>query len=147
MITRDQIVAEARSWIGTPYVHQASAKGAGTDCLGLVRGVWRALIGYEPESVPSYTSDWSETTGEEALMAAACRWLDEKATMTNSIGDVLLFRMRDRSIAKHLGISAMLGGRPTFIHAYTGHGVVETSLSLPWVKKIAGRFEFPLGAQ
>lgn len=31
------IVAAARGWIGTPYLHQASLKGVGTDCLGLVR--------------------------------------------------------------------------------------------------------------
>ncbi|NCO16648.1 MAG: peptidase, partial [Alphaproteobacteria bacterium] len=46
-----RIVAEARRWIGTPYVHQSSARGAGTDCLGLLRGVWRALYGVEPEAV------------------------------------------------------------------------------------------------
>ncbi len=40
----DRVVAIARDWIGTPYVHQASAQGAGCDCLGLLRGVWRALI-------------------------------------------------------------------------------------------------------
>jgi NlpC/P60 family putative phage cell wall peptidase len=51
-ITRTTIVAEARSWIGTPYRHQASLKGVGCDCLGLVRGVWRAVLGAEPEAVP-----------------------------------------------------------------------------------------------
>ena len=35
MITRSAILAEARDWIGTPYVHQASAKGAGCDCTDL----------------------------------------------------------------------------------------------------------------
>ena len=42
-LTRAAIVAEARAWIGTRYRHQASVKGVGCDCLGLVRGVWRAL--------------------------------------------------------------------------------------------------------
>ena len=37
----DKIVTEARRWIGTPYRHQAATRGAGTDCLGLIRGVWR----------------------------------------------------------------------------------------------------------
>ena len=46
------MVAEARAWIGTPYVHQASVRGGGTDCLGLLRGVWRVVIGEEPETVP-----------------------------------------------------------------------------------------------
>ncbi len=48
-----RIVASARGWIGTPYVHQASTKGAGCDCLGLLRGVWREINGAEPESVPT----------------------------------------------------------------------------------------------
>jgi NlpC/P60 family putative phage cell wall peptidase len=41
-LTRAQIVVATRDWIGTPYQHQASLKGVGCDCLGLVRGVWRA---------------------------------------------------------------------------------------------------------
>ena len=47
------IVAAARGWIGTPYQHQASVKGAGSDCLGLLRGVWRELIGPEPTAIPA----------------------------------------------------------------------------------------------
>ena len=43
MISRDQIVAEARSWLGTPWVHQHRTKGVAVDCAGLVIGVARAL--------------------------------------------------------------------------------------------------------
>lgn len=43
-LSRQIIVAETRDWIGTPYRHQASLKGVGCDCLGLVRGVWRAVV-------------------------------------------------------------------------------------------------------
>ena len=50
--TRDEIVAHARAWIGTPYHHQASRIGVGTDCLGLVRGVCRELYGREPRRCP-----------------------------------------------------------------------------------------------
>jgi len=39
----DEVVAAARAWLGTPYRHRASVRGAGCDCLGLLRGVWRAL--------------------------------------------------------------------------------------------------------
>jgi cell wall-associated NlpC family hydrolase len=35
------VIAEAMTWLGTPYRHQGSRKGVGCDCLGLVRGVWR----------------------------------------------------------------------------------------------------------
>jgi NlpC/P60 family putative phage cell wall peptidase len=45
MPTRTRIIAEARAFIGTPYRHQASLQGVGCDCLGLVRGVWRAIHG------------------------------------------------------------------------------------------------------
>jgi hypothetical protein len=48
-------VREARTWIGTPYRHQASVKGVGADCLGLVRGIWREVIGPEPAVVPPYS--------------------------------------------------------------------------------------------
>ena len=44
---RGAIVEAARHWLGTPYHHQASLRGVGCDCLGLVRGVWRDLLGEE----------------------------------------------------------------------------------------------------
>lgn len=49
---RVRVVEIARRWIGTPYHHQASLKGVGCDCLGLVRGVYRELCGAEPEPMP-----------------------------------------------------------------------------------------------
>ena len=145
MISRDDIVAEARSWLGTPYRHQASMRGAGTDCLGLIRGVWRSLYGQEPEAVPAYTADWSETTGEEVVLSAASRWLRSKPLSSNDIGDVIVFRMRSTGVAKHLGVTASRQGMTSFVHAYTDHGVIETPLSTPWQRKIVGRFEFPQG--
>lgn len=145
MINRDDIVAEARRWIGTPYRHQASMLGAGADCLGLIRGVWRSLLGEEPDTLPAYTPDWSETTGDEVLLRAAGQWLRPKPVCSNDIGDVIVFRMRSTGVAKHLGLTAARNEMPTFVHAYTGHGVIETALSLPWRRKIAGRFEFPQG--
>lgn len=141
------VVSEARSWIGTPYLHQASVKGAGTDCLGLLRGVWRSVLGEEPEAVPPYTDDWAEPSGDEVLLRAADRWLTRKDVSDAAIGDVLLFRMRHGSIAKHLGIQSVIGAGASFVHAYTGHGVVESALSHPWQRRIAARFSFPDGAK
>ena len=132
------VVVEARSWIGTPYLHQASVRGAGADCLGLLRGVWRVVIGAEPEAVPAYTADWAEPARIEALWHASLRHLDSKALADAADGDVLLFRMRDGAIAKHLGIAARIGAAKgtSFIHAYSGHGVVESPLSDPWRRRI-----------
>lgn len=146
MTRTELILAEARSWIGTPYQHQASIKGAGTDCLGLLRGVWRAVLGAEPEPVPPYTEDWAEPSRQEVLLTAAERWLIRKSLGRDEPGDVLLFRMRDGSIAKHLGIQSATGLVASFIHAYSGHGVIESPLSQPWHRRIVARFAFPLEA-
>ncbi|MBT9384260.1 peptidase [Pseudooceanicola sp. CBS1P-1] len=137
------IVTLARGWIGTPYLHQASVRGAGTDCLGLLRGLWRDLYGAEPESVPAYTPDWSEPQREERLWQAACRHLLQKPPGQEAPGDVLLFRMRSGGVAKHLGIAAEVGPRASFIHAYSRHAVVESPLSAPWRRRIVARFTFP----
>ncbi len=138
-----QIANAAREWIGTPYVHQSATKGAGSDCLGLVRGVWRDVLGGEPEAVPAYSMDWSEPQGEERLWEAALRHLVPKNANAEAAGDILLFRMRQGAVAKHLGFAGEVGVHPTFIHAYARYGVVESPLSGPWRRRIVARFEFP----
>jgi NlpC/P60 family putative phage cell wall peptidase len=139
----ERSVMIARTWIGTPYRHQATCKGAGCDCLGLLRGIWRDLYGAEPEDVPVYSSDWAEPDGREALWHAAERCLHPRPIDQETHGDVLLFRMRDGSIAKHLGLQADTGAMASFIHAYERHGVVESPLSDPWRRRIVARFSFP----
>ena len=135
-------VAEARRWLGTPYRHQASLRGAGADCLGLLRGVWRALYGAEPIALPPYTADWSEASAREELLETA-RGLLRPAESELAPGDVLIFRMRAGGVAKHLGLVSEAGPAPRFIHAYSGHGVVEVALTIPWQRRIAARLTFP----
>ncbi len=141
-----EIVARARAWIGTPYRHQASCRGAGTDCLGLLRGLWREVLGAEPEAVPAYTPDWSEPARTEDLLAAAGRHLRPVAHDARRPGDVVVMRMREGAVAKHLGIlAAAPEGFETFIHAYSGHGVVESPLTPAWARRVAAAFRFPDG--
>ncbi|MBI6630437.1 NlpC/P60 family protein [Pontibaca salina] len=142
---RECIVAAARSWIGTPYRHQAATRGAGTDCLGLIRGVWRGLYGEEPEPVPPYSMDWAEPQLDERLWAAARRHLEERPAISLVPGTVVLFRMRAGSVAKHLGIVTTTGDAARFVHAYSGHGVIESPLSAPWRRRIVACFDFPQG--
>ena len=73
------IVLLARAWLGTPYHHQASCRGAGTDCIGLIRGIYRELYGREAQALPAYTRDWAEAAGQETLLDAARRHLIEIA--------------------------------------------------------------------
>ena len=139
-MTRADIVAAARTWIDTPYRHQASCKGAGTDCLGLVRGVWRDVVGDEPEPVPPYTPDWAEAMATETLLEAARRHLIEISIGEAERGDVLLFRMGLGHPAKHC---AILSGKDKIVHAYWGRSVCETRLVPWWRRRIAAAFQFP----
>jgi NlpC/P60 family putative phage cell wall peptidase len=125
MVSRADIVAEARAWIGTPYRHQASLKGVGCDCLGLVRGIWRALYGREPEQPPPYTRDWAEAHGRETLAEAAGRHMIPVAIDQVLPGDVLLFAMKDRSPARHC---AIMTAADRMVHSIEAHAVAEVSL-------------------
>ena len=133
----------AREWVGTPYLHQGSLRGVGCDCLGLIRGVWRARHGAEPEAPPAYTPDWGEGPREELLLRAALRHLRPAEAPTE--GDVLLFRMRRGAAAKHLGIATLRPDGPGFVHAYSGRGVVESALTGPWARRVVARFAWPEG--
>lgn len=134
------VLEEARSWIGTPYRHQASSKGIGADCLGLLRGIWRNVYGAEPEDPGAYAPDWAEAGKTDRLLDAASRHLTEIPANEMRPGNVLIFRWRSGMAAKHVGI---LAGNGRFIHAYSGHGVLSSALVPQWRRRIAGAFKFP----
>lgn len=136
--------AIARTWLGTPYRHQARVRGEGADCLGVVRGVWRELMGREPEPVPAYRADWAEVGGEESLLAAARRWLTEKPVADAAVGDVLMFRMAAGCPVKHCAIlSDTTGPESRMIHAYWGRAVVESWVGAWWRRRLVAVFGWP----
>lgn len=145
-MTRDEltrlILAECEAWIGTPYCHQASCKGVGCDCLGLLRGLWRFLYGSEPEAMPAYTGDWGETDGGEPLLEAAFRHLLKADSAQPA--DIVLFRWADQLPAKHV---AVMTASDAFIHACEHSGVTRARLGSHWRRKMAGVFRFPLPAE
>jgi NlpC/P60 family putative phage cell wall peptidase len=140
MIARQDIVAAARGWLGTPYRHQASLKGVGCDCLGLVRGVWREVIGEEPERPPPYAPDWAEASGVESLAHAAARHLIAVPLNRFAPGDVLLFRWRMNVPAKH---AAIVTSGETMVHAHDGAAVAEVAIAPWWRRRLACAFQFP----
>ena len=139
-VRRSEIIASARTWAGTPYHHQASAKSIGTDCLGLVRGVYREVYGSEPAVVPGYSRDWAEASGKETLFEAARLHLVEVPKETAVGGDVLLFRWRVGMVAKHVGI---LLARQRLIHAFEGVPVTEIKMTPWWWRHAVVAFRFP----
>ncbi len=139
-VTRARIIMLARTWAGTPYHHQASTKGIGTDCLGLVRGVYRDLYGVEAAAMPGYSRDWAEASGRETLLEAAQLHLHEVPLDAADGGDVLLFRWRAKTVAKHVGV---LLGRPRLIHAFEGVPVTEIKMTPWWWRHAVAAFRFP----
>lgn len=139
-MTAEDVVRLARCWVGTPYHHQASQRGVGADCLGLVRGVWRDLYGHEVQVPIVYTRDWSSGKGEETLLDAARQHLDERPVEDAVPGCVVVFRYRVGLAAKHCGI---VTGPDAFVHAMEGVAVSEVAMTGWWRRRIAGAFAFP----
>lgn len=139
-----RVALAARAWLGTPYRHQASVRGVGADCLGLVRGVWRAVVGAEPEAIPAYSADWAEVGGGEILLEALGRWMRPVAVEAMRAGDVLVFRMTAGTAAKHCAVLSDAGPpEPKMIHAYWGRAVVESWMGVWWRRRLAAAFRFP----
>ncbi len=124
MTTAADIVAEARSWIDTPFHWQASVKGVGADCKGLIWGVARELGLPESESVYALRCDYGVKVPvgllREGMAAVFDRVRDPRP------GDVLLLKIGHR--AQHLGIHA----GSSLIHTYSRgrRRVLATPLSV-----------------
>jgi NlpC/P60 family putative phage cell wall peptidase len=88
---RERIVAEAKSWIGTPYHNCADIKGVGCDCGMLLVRVFVDLGLFEAFDPRPYAHDWHLHRGEEryldALLSRAAR------VEAPQPGDVMLFRV------------------------------------------------------
>ncbi|GHA29280.1 peptidase [Devosia pacifica] len=138
-MSADRVVTIARRWLGTPYRHRAATRGAGCDCLGLLRGVWRELYGSEPLVVPPYRVDLRDTEHAGLLQEAAETLLDP-ADHQPRAGDVVLFQLRRAGVARHCGI---LVGTDRFIHAQERLGVIEANLGGGWGRRIHRRYSFP----
>jgi NlpC/P60 family putative phage cell wall peptidase len=120
MTTPAEIVAEARAWLGTPFVWQASLKGVGCDCKGLVAGVARELGLAAGESLHARLADYGRRVPIKLLQAGLAANL-VRVTEPEP-GDVLLLTMGGSP--QHLAIHA----GETVIHTYNGgpKRVIET---------------------
>lgn len=133
-----EIVLAARQWLGTPYRHRAATLGAGCDCLGLIRGIWRQLHGSEPVAVPPYGASYRDRAHIDGLWQAAETLLVREGELAP--GRVLVFRLHRSLPPRHCGV---LVAPDRFIHSQERLGVVEAPLSDGWRQRIAGIFSFP----
>jgi hypothetical protein len=116
---RQTVVAEARSWISTPYHHAADVKGHGVDCAMLLVRVHCDLGLVEKFDPRPYTRDWFLHRSEERYLETLLGSAQE--IRSPSVGDIALFRL-GRCFA-HGGIISK-SDPLTIIHAHSGVGRV-----------------------
>jgi NlpC/P60 family putative phage cell wall peptidase len=121
---RAAIVAEARTWLGTPFHHAARIKNAGVDCAQLLLGVFVAVGLIAEPVIDVYPPDWFLHQDRDRLreiVSAHC--VERLAPAAAVVGDILLFRY-GRS-ASHSAIVVNDGAHMTAVHSYRLRGVIE----------------------
>lgn len=143
MTTRAEVVACARTWLRTPYKHQASVKGVGADCSGLLRGIG-AELGLAVRSRVDYARSPSRAEAEEFL-AAVRENLVEIPVADARAGDVLLVWFEAEDLPYHfLLVTEVRADRTMILHTYSTVGlVVETVLSKAWRDHIHSAWLIP----
>jgi NlpC/P60 family putative phage cell wall peptidase len=137
--TRDAVIAEARSWLGTPWHHQASLKGVGCDCIGFVRGVAKPFAGEVPIPL-DYPETWHLYRAEPRMYLGFKEHCEEIAPADALAGDILLFGA-GKGPAHHCAYVTPDGG---LIHCYREAGkVVEQALTEWWRGKLQHAFRLP----
>lgn len=139
MISRWDVVTEARSWIGTPWHHGQHLKHIGTDCVGFIYGVAHELgvMADFPAEFKGY--GWHPNA---VLLYQACdkfMWRIPKSEA--GLGDVLLLKFE--TDPQHFGI--ITDTNPTYMtHAHTPRGsVVEHGLSADWPARVLAAYRLP----
>ncbi len=136
-ITGQDIVAEARRWIGTPWRHQARLRGIGVDCGGLVVGVGQAL-GLPVQDHPPGYARLPDGVSLRSCVEAQCRRIPALEP-----GAVLL--MRWEADPQHLAIVSTNPEGFGMIHAWAGiRRVVEHGLTPEWQVRIVRDDDAPL---
>ena len=143
-ITQQLIVIQARSWIGTPFHHQARLKGVGCDCLGLIVGVVDKLGLCDKYGAPLTGYDevtYSKEPDGQYLMQKLCELLEEVPPADARAGDLALFTVRNNP--QHMAILSDYDGGIGMIHAYApARRVVEHRLDNDWQSRLVKGFRW-----
>ena len=127
---RQRLVAEAQSWIGTPYISNGLVKGrrGGTDCAMFILGVYQA-VGLIPATFDPrpYPAQWHVHRTEEVYARHVLGWAKEVAGPPERQprpGDVVMFKIGN--VHAH---GAIVTNWPNVIHAIGGAKVTADDVS------------------
>ena len=140
--TRAQIVEEARTWLGVPWVHQGFSKVQGCDCVGFIRGVGSLVGALHPEKHDSrvvHYEGYARDPNPRVMNTALNEFLVSTPKDKVYIGDVLWIRIAGNP--RHLGIASEPG---VIIHSDSVTGkVIEHGILMSRVSFIIAAFSFP----
>jgi len=119
---RRQVVEEARSWIGTPYLRGGRIKGGGADCASLLYFVYKScgLVDENDEEIGHHSSDWWQHTKEEKYLLRVLRHAYKVAeavayyTLNPLPGNLLLSKAALSKVYNH---GAIVTEWPFAVHA------------------------------
>lgn len=144
MPTADDVVAEARKWLGTPFHHQGRCLGVGVDCVGIVSETGRAL-GLTTHDSARYSR---HPDGESLVAGLKQAGMIEIPIVDARKGDVVVFLVR--RMPRHVAILSRAPGTDgaddpgAIIHAHMGvDRAVETNIGPGWAKNLAHAFRIP----
>lgn len=147
MLSRDEIVQEARTWLGVRWRHQGRDRH-GVDCAGLVACVAHGLGVPYPD-----ITQYARQTDGELLLQVLQEYLVEKPVATAAPGDVFLMKHLNTRWAIHVGfVTNLYAGTPNetlgILHAYVPGGshmgrVVEQIWDEQWRARVTRVFEIP----
>lgn len=133
------VLEEARGWIGTLVKWEASLKGVGCDCRGLLAGSAREVGLPEAGAIEATIGGYARKIDQVQLIAGLDRLFDRVPAESARAGDVLAFRL-NRTV-QHLAIHAGNGaGGGRMVHAYMGDPalVCEVPIGRFWGNRLAG---------
>ena len=122
--TREAVLAEARTWLRTPWRHMGDLRGVGVDCVMLLARVYGA-VGAMPAGIDPrpYPIDWHLHRDEERYATGMADYCDEISESDLLPADIVLYRVG--RCYSHAGI--VMQWPQQIIHAYRGEGVVISS--------------------
>ena len=137
-ITRSQIVQTARTWMGTPFHHQACQKGCGVDCAGLAKGIALDLGIISWEQAKTIPSNYKQHPDPTVMRATLNTHM--VPVWPAKVGDWLWLAATGQQ-PTHL---AMIASDSTIIHACAESGaVVEHALRIAHTRTAKGAFAYP----
>lgn len=120
---RELVIAEARTWIGTPYQHKGRVKGVGVDCGGLLYQVYNPFVRMRPFP-KNYPPDWALHRENEIYLDFIRPYTFEVERATP--GGMALFK-----VGRNWSHAAIVTEKIKFIHSWGRNqhgGVVECGL-------------------